>query len=80
LKLYLSQKSLLTPAYRTGRSLCQREELVPPLWKRGARGDFLNVNPVSILLINPASIHFWLSDRGDILSDRVYISKAYLAS
>jgi len=85
----LSRKSLLTPAYRTGRSLCQPEAgalskgefplikggqgvvilsfaitpppLAPPLKLRGgrgsydtegARGDFLNVNPISRLLIS----------------------------
>jgi hypothetical protein len=53
LKLYLSRKSLLT-------SLCQREELVPPLWKRGARGDLLNVNPISRLLLTLRNQEFVL--------------------
>jgi hypothetical protein len=39
LKLYLSRKSLLTPAYRTGRSLCQPE--VGALSKGGIRAPSL---------------------------------------
>jgi len=44
LKLLPFIKSLLT-------SLCQREALATPLWQRGARGDFFNVNSIVLAAV-----------------------------